>query len=463
MADMTASATERGFDWEAAGRGLGESLNLHHAVVVVGHDPEHTGQVALGIGLAQSAHRRVSIGDLFADSPPLRRLVSDEDVHGLVEAISYGISLSRVARPVSGSSRLFVMPSGVEPPVYDELLSSPRWARVAEEFAKADALLILVAPATAHGITDLVAATNGVVVVGDALPAGVEAQSVVALLREARPAPAKTSGKPARASNKPSSKPPAKAREPRFPQTVTIGGRSIRVTSMPGIALLSLIVILVGWLAYRPLAGGPARLGRKPDTVNHRAIPAPITVQPANGSADGVDTTAIDAPFLVFNPSDSAAAAAWGVELVSANTQSGAILKLQQDGNNVPAETFSPAQVQGATWYKVISGAFDGRSQADSLLRALRQRRLLDRSSGTIVRLPFAFLIDSGLPPSAVPGMISMWGFRGQPAYALKQENGSAWLLVGAYESVSQSALAVSSIRAAGIKPLLVYRKGRTF
>ncbi len=211
---------------------------------------------------------------------------------------------------------------------------------------------------------------------------------------------------------------------------------------MPGIALLSLLVILVGWLAYRPLAGGPAHLGPKPDTVNHRVIPAPIAVQPAT-PADGVDTVAIDTPYLVANPSDSTSSAAFGVELVAANTQSGAILKLQQDGNNVPTETFSRAQVQGATWYKVVSGAYTTRAQADSLLRALRQRKLLDRSSGTIVRLPFAFLIDSGLPPSAVPGVISMWGFRGQPVYALQQTNGSAWLLVGAFESIGQSALAV--------------------
>jgi SPOR domain len=442
---MTASATERGFDWEAAGRGLGESLNLHHSIVVVGRDPEHAGQVALGVGLAQSAHRRVSIGDLFADSPPLKRLVNDDDAHGLVEAISYGISLSRVARAVSGSSRLFVMPSGAEPPDYEELFASPRWARVAEEFRKADALLILVAPATARGIAELVASTDGVVVVGDAMPAGVPTSAIVALLRETRPAA-----------------PPA-PREQRAPRPAPLSRRSFRVTSMPGLALLGLIVVLVGWLAYRPLAGGPARLGPKPDTVNHRAIPAPIAVQPANPAAEGVDTAAIDTPFLVLNPADSATAAAWGVELVSENTLAGAILKLQQDGKSVPTETFSPAKLQGGTWYKMISGAYGGRAEADSLLRALRQRKFLERSSGTVVRLPFAFLIDSGLPPSAVPGMVSMWGFRGQPAYALKQENGSAWLLVGAYESVSQSAMAVASLRASGIKPLLVYRKGRSF
>src|SRR5215467_2578409 len=106
---MTSPATERGFDWEAAGLGLGESLNLHHTIVVVGHNPDQTGHVALGIAQAQSAHRRVTIGDLFADSPPIRHLVVDDDAHGLVEAISYGISLTRVTRPVTGSTRLFVM------------------------------------------------------------------------------------------------------------------------------------------------------------------------------------------------------------------------------------------------------------------------------------------------------------------------------------------------------------------
>jgi SPOR domain len=438
---MTAPATERAFDWEAAGRGLGESLNLHHSIVVVGHDPDQTGQVALGIGRAQSAHRRVSIGDLFADSPPLRQLVHDDDAHGLVEAIAYGISLTRVARPVSGSTRLFVMPSGAEPPDYEEMFASPRWARLSDEFRKADSLLIIAAPATARGVAALVASTDGVVIVGDAKPANVEASSVVAMLREAKPAAA----------------PKERAPRPAAPTR-----KRLRVATVPGIAALALIVVLVGWLAYRPLAGGPARLGRKPDTVNHRVIPAPIAVQPAN-PADAVDTTAIDTPFLVLNPADSTSGAAWGVELVSANTPSGAILKLQQDGKNVPTETFSPAQVQGATWYKVISGAYSERAQADSLLRFLRQRKLLDRSSGTVVRLPFAFLIDSGLPPSAVPQMISMWGVRGQPAYALQQANGSAWLLVGAYESVSQSALAVSSLRSAGIKPVLVYRKGRSY
>lgn len=288
---------------------------------------------------------------------------------------------------------------------------------------------------------EFVAATDGVVVLGEAMPEGVAASSVVATLREPR----------AGAPREPRRTAAAKASPVR---------RQVRLATAGGIGLLAVIVVLVGWLAYRPLAGGQPRLGRKPDTVNHRVIPAPIAVQPAS---PGVDTTAIDAPFLVANPADSATATAFSVELVSANTQSGAILRLQQDGKNVPAETFSPAMIQGATWYKVVGGAYADRSEADSLLRALRQRKVLDRSSGTVVRLPFAFLVDSGLPPAAVPGAVSLWGYRGQPVYGLQQANGSAWLLVGAFESVSQSMLYTSSLRASGIKPVLVYRKGRTF
>ena len=55
----------------------------------------------------------------------------------------------------------------------------------------------------------------------------------------------------------------------------------------------------------------------------------------------------------------------------------------------------------------------------------------------SVVRLPFAFLIDS-VPASAVPGMVASYADRGQPVYALRQSNGIAWLLVGAFESVEQ-------------------------
>jgi hypothetical protein len=182
-----------------------------------------------------------------------------------------------------------------------------------------------------------------------------------------------------------------------------------------------------------------------------------------------VRDTAVDTGSLqpvapeVNNPEDSAQAAAFGVELLAANTQAGAILKLQKDGKTLPAATFAPALIQGAQWYKVIAGAFKDRVGADSLLEAMRRRKVLDQGNGAVVNLPLAFLIDSGVPASAVPGMVSMYADRGQPVYALRQANGSAWLLIGAFQSPGQSMLYAGSLRASGITPVLVYRKGRSF
>ena len=113
--------------------------------------------------------------------------------------------------------------------------------------------------------------------------------------------------------------------------------------------------------------------------------------------------------------------------------QAGAILKLQKDGKNLPAATFSPVIIQGVRWFKVVTGAFATAAGADSLLTRLRQQKLL--RDGSVVRLPFAFRIDSGVPAKAVPAMVAAYGDRGQPVYALQQADGTAWLLVGAFES----------------------------
>ena len=53
--------------------------------------------------------------------------------------------------------------------------------------------------------------------------------------------------------------------------------------------------------------------------------------------------------------------------------------------------------------------------------------------------------------------------FLGQPVYALRQTNGTAHLYFGAYESAQQAALAVPTVREAGLTPTLVYRIGRVF
>ena len=88
----------RPFDWEDAGARLGSELDHHHAIVVLGDDVVATAEVALGIGRAQSTRRRVAVCDLLGEAPPIQALVESDDLHGIVDSFTYGVSLNRIAR-----------------------------------------------------------------------------------------------------------------------------------------------------------------------------------------------------------------------------------------------------------------------------------------------------------------------------------------------------------------------------
>jgi len=451
-----ADARRPAFDWESAGRELGASLGAYHALVVIGNDPVVTGRVAVGIARAQATTRRVAVGDLFAESPPIQDLVHSDDPHGLVDSFLYGVSLSRIAYHVPDAGEMFVMPSGTEPPEYEELFPNPRWHRLAAGFREVGALLVLAAPVSAPHIEDLVAATDGAVLVGEAVPRRLPVSSVISTVREVAVKP------PEDLIVSPTPEEPAAARgRPRW-----------LVAALLGLVVLFLVVAAAAaWLAYRPMArGGPAALGVKPDTARH-TLPA-VTPSPGAAAAprdslsrsdSGVATDTLGV-LRVTNPQDSLQSAAYSVVLVADNTQEGAILKLQQDRAILPAATFAPILVQGTRWYKLIGGAYVNRVQADSLLVTLRQRAVLKAGEGTVVRAPYAFLIESGVRPDAVPGMLQGYQDHGIPVYALRQADGTAWLLAGAFESLDQSSLYAESLRAPGLeKPVLVFRKGRPF
>ena len=113
----------------------------------------------------------------------------------------------------------------------------------------------------------------------------------------------------------------------------------------------------------------------------------------------------------------------------------------------------------GGRWFKIYSGAYATRAGADSLLQELRKRKKLKEDAGSVARLPFAFLIESGVKATAVPGMVAQFADGGFPVYALRQDDGTAWLLVGAFDSPEQAALYSASLPS-GVPPILVSCKG---
>ncbi|MBW8768657.1 MAG: hypothetical protein JF589_02765 [Gemmatimonadetes bacterium] len=457
------SAT-RTMDWTEEGRRIGVTLDAFHAVIVVGVDATAAAEVALGIARVQAVHRRVAVGDLLGEAPPLQALVTGENPHGLVDSFQFGVSLTRIAQQVPDAGELFVMPTGTSPPDYDEIFTNTRWRRLIAGFREVGALLIICAPADAPHVHDLVDVSDGVVIVGDTVPPEVSVAQSLAWIRPRRAAPA-PSAEPAAAEAVPAASRAAVA--------APAGGGSGRPRWLVPAALAALLLIVLIWgldrytqhrLQERAAADSAARAlaerVRITDSIarvrRDSIVSDSLTRLEAGGA--GVDSFPVYAP---ANPGDSANAAGYAVLLTRFNARSSAIMDLNGHLARLPAATYgieSPSRL-----YQSIVGAFPTRAAAESLLAQLRARRTVAQGFGSVDNFPLAFLVDSGVPPREATARLTRYAARGLPVYGLRQPNGAVRFYYGAYMNPEQAALAVPGVREAGIKPLLVYRIGRVF
>lgn len=418
--------------WEDAGRQIAPILGSYSAIVVTSSDPAAASYVALGIARAEAASRRVVVGDLVGDLPPLASLLTDDDPHGISDTILYGVSFNKVARPVAGTENLFVAASGTEEVVSHEVLASGRWKRLGEGFRSAGGLLLLVARSDSPGLGVLIDQLDGAVVVKDSdIPAAPSALIVARV-----ESPTRT----------------LKVPFLRDIDVTPLHRLRRRVHPVPAVALLMALVLAVAVLIRaRPRERPPAA-----------SIVAPAPALPV---APPADTVFVGPP---LNLADSAAATEFSVELLVANTPEGANFVLRKDRASLPSATVAPIPIgpERTTWYKVIAGAYTRRSQADSLLLALRTAKVLGESAGSILRVPLALLVDSvesqGGLGDAVTAAVGKYAAQGVSVYPLIQQDGGARLYSGAFARSQDAAELLQTLRGAGLKPVLVYRTGRT-
>jgi len=231
-----------------------------------------------------------------------------------------------------------------------------------------------------------------------------------------------------------------------------VGGPRTRIVLWTAAAVVA-AVLIAGAVVFR------ARLAQFQPIVRSSPAPAPTTLPAAP------ETLLVAPP---ANVTDSLNAAAFAVELLVANTPEGANFVLRRDRVSLPAATVAPIPIGPArsTWYKVVVGAFTRRSEADSLLLALRSAKVLSDSAGSVLRVPLALLIDSvesqGGIGDAVDAAVAQYAERGLAVYPLMQNDGGARLYAGAFERPNDAAELLKTLRGAGLQPVLVYRTGRT-
>jgi hypothetical protein len=472
--------------WLTEGRTLGESLRRFNCIVVAGPDSDATASVALGIAEVQAAERHVVLGDLLDDAKRFSSFQAGDDHHGLVEVVHYGTSLGRVTRPVTNVGGLVFAQTGSHIADYDELLSHPRWARVIGPFMGSNDLLVLALSLNASGIEQLVQHADGMVLVDGVAPAKIDPARIIARIQAPpRPtiAPAGAAAVAA-APGVPRDRPPTAAvnLQPGVRQSTAVPRpkeqpaqrKSTSVASpvkravvpaaaagkpIPGLnrtvvvgALLSLSAALfVYWVAERQTS-----VSEPPTKVVTPSAVGVLQPAPPKPRPRPADPNVID-------PGDSGAAA-YAVQLSSANTQSGAILTLQRNSGVLPAATFAEITIGGTLWYKVITGAYLTRGGADSLLASLRESKVIDSTLGIVVRVPYAIRIDSIKASGSVRDALASLSIgRRVPAYALQQKSGWVWVLVGAFETASQADAYAETLRAVDMTPQIVLRKGRMF
>ncbi len=421
--------------WEDAGRQIAQVLGSYSAILITSSDPVAAAHVALGVATAEADHRRVVVGDMVGDLPSLRSLIKDEDPHGIADSFLYGVSLSKIGYEVEGRANVYIMPSGTEPSLGEEIFRSSRWKKLATGFGQMGGLLLLVARNDAPGLGELADQVDGVVLVRDTeLPS---APSALVLARVPVPTP-----------------------------TLKIPLHRIRARAAdwkrhrwlyPAAGAMALILVavigVVVVLARRKAA--PRALARVPVA----SVPAP-TPPPARPPPE---TLYVAPP---ANVNDSADAAAFTVELLVANTAQGANLFVRKNGAALPAAAVSPVSFdpERSVWYKVTAGAYTRKYQADSLLLALRRSSLLTDSAGSVTRAPLALLVDSvptqGGIVDAVRTAVQKYTDRGLFVYALIQDGGGARSYAGAFGVAAQAAELIRTLRSAGLKPVLVYRTG---
>ncbi len=396
----------------AASREAAAVVRGYHCVAIIGDDGEAAAAVGRTIGSTIARDRNVILADMVGDVPALRDLSTEADPEGIEDSFDFGISLGRVSRPTPVEN-FFLIPSGSDEVAREEVFSSGRWGRLARQCRTSGSLLLVVAESSAPGVAALVEQLDGAVVVGGASPPGIRV-----LHRLDAPA----SGRSLLGVR---------------PSARLLGAMTLAV------ALLS-IAAFAAWRATRPPAPTMITAGPPPAVRGSDTAPASSLLTPAN-------------------PYDSVTAAAFAVELVSANTRDGANFELRRNRERFPAATLTSITVgeAGATWYKVIVGAYSELRAADSLLRVARARGIVGDSAGFVLRAPLALLVDSAASVAEAQDVVANHTDSGFPAYALVQADGRALVYVGAFTRPEEAVLFAAELSRAGSRPVLAYRTGR--
>lgn len=252
------------------------------------------------------------------------------------------------------------------------------------------------------------------------------------------------------------------------------GRRRKRIAAL---IVLAAIAVVIGsqWGRIRPLLPAPVAAlfpGAAADSAgtpigDSTGVISPVGQRSAADSAFLADSARLASdsalaarePLPVANPADSVRALRYAIYFATANTREAAMPEARILA--LPAVAMSPVPEGTELWYRVTVGAAGSRRTANAMLADLRARKVV--GAGSVLSVPYALRLADTVPIAAVPARLAEYETRGIVAYALRQANGRATIVTGAFESPKQANILADSLQRNGITPVLVYRTGRAF
>ncbi len=433
------------------------SLFADHTVVLmtpVTADATWAAECAWELARAATADaRRVALIDLSLEHPVLDPHPPSE---GIVDAFLYGASLNHVAQAQDTPGLHFVS-AGSYAANPAEVWESPRWSRLAMGFAQEGALLLAFVPPSAlercalNPDALIVLAPKGYDHERDTEPGithqlnmGVPTMTVVWDPKVTAP---DEGAMPRFGSVMPPPSPTDQTQLPE-PQPALTEATSASTTEFRGFKPGSRRLLM----AASPVAVAVVALSvwlsaRSDDSRN-----TPIVARPV---------IAASAPLVNESDRNRGDTLFYSVQVAAFNAAERALGHAAELERDDLAAAVTPVRIgnQGV-WYRVILGLLPSPTAADSVLRELWQRGLVERRQGNILRTPQA--LDLGFRPNVAAAREEVEGLRerGIPAYIVESPAGTVQILVGAFEAPEQAVVAESLLVQAGITANLVTRSG---
>jgi len=394
---------------------------------------------------ATRGSRRVALVDLLLETPTLHDVIGVTPTDGIVDAFEFGVSLNKTAHQVDG---VFFIAAGSNPAHTGDVFANPRWRKLQGGFRVEGALLLLYV--SAGGLARLSAVPDGLLALS---PDGYEPESsigqgIAAAMERGIPllGVVRERWTPSAAAA-PAAEPPPRAPRAVHPSPAQ-GGEAPKRRARPAVVAITLAAGAAGGWVLLATAGESfrARLGDLTHVAPASPRPHPVTAAPVRHAPPPPPPPPPPTPHVDSLP--------WTIQLAAYGTFEKALaLADQLSGARRPAFIAPIALAgrarSGTVWYRVLVGAYQSRDSAAAGRAALWRRGGVPRGQGKLVRAPYSLaLAGSALPDSLRARGIApvRWGTDG--------------LLVGAFETPEQAALARTQLKRAGIQATLVTRVG---